>query len=69
MVSLWVRDSYFNNKKIKISDVEIMNDEFGSSGKFASRVRSKCVGHKTYTSISNNFCPKPTKIHGTAHKS
>ena len=43
MVYWWGRYSYFNNEKIKIIDVEIMNYTFGSSVSFRSRVRSKIL--------------------------
>ena len=35
--------------KIKIVDIEITTAKYGSSGSFGSRVRSKPIGHKTYT--------------------
>ena len=49
-------DSYFNNENIQIGDIEIMNAAYGSSGSFGSRVRSKYIGHNTYTGRRSNFC-------------
>ena len=68
MVYWWVKYSYFNNEQIKIGDIEIMISAYGSSGPFGSRVRSKYIGHKTYTGRRSNFCSKPTPIHGPVHK-
>ena len=68
MVSWWGSDSYFNNGKIKVSDIEIMNAVLGSSGKFGSRDRYKCIDHKTCTGIRSNFRSKPTLTHGQVHK-
>ena len=34
VVSWWGRYSYFNNENFQISDIEIMNALFGSSGYF-----------------------------------
>ena len=45
-----------------------MNAEFGSSGSFVSRDRSKCIGHNNYTGIRSNFRSKLTTIHGPVHK-
>ena len=39
MLSWWGRYPYYNNEVIQISDIEIMNAEFGSSGSFGSVVR------------------------------
>ena len=71
MVSYWRSDSYSNEELIQISDVEITNAEFCSSGSFGSRVRSKCIGHNIYTGRSINLRskPKPTPIHVPYHKS
>ena len=54
--------------KIKISDVELMNYAYGSSGSFGSRVRSKSIEYNTYTGRRSNSCSKPTPIHGLVHK-
>ena len=62
-------DSYFNTEKIKIGDIEIMISVYGLSGSFGSRVRSRSIGHNTYTVRSSNFRSKPTPIHGPVHKS
>ena len=40
----------------------------GSSGSFGSRLRSKYIGHNTYTSRWSNFRSKLTPIHGPIHK-
>ena len=37
MVSWWQTYSYFNNQEIRIGDIELMDDAFGSSGSFGSR--------------------------------
>ena len=55
MVSWWQTDSYFNNEDIKIGDIELMDDAYGSSGSFGSRVRYKSIGHKTHTGIRSNL--------------
>ena len=55
MVSWWKTDLYFNNEKIQIGDIEIMTAEYGSPGSFGSRVRSKYIGHNTYTDRRSNF--------------
>ena len=55
MVSLWVKDSYFNNEPIQIGDIEIMTAEYGSSGSFGSILRSKSIGHNTYKGRRINF--------------
>ena len=47
MVSWWVIDSYFNTEQIQNGDIEIMISEYGSSGSFGTRVRSKFIGHNT----------------------
>ena len=49
MVSWWGTDSYFNNKQVQIDDIDITTFAYGSSGSFGSRVRSKYIGHNTYT--------------------
>ena len=67
MVSWRGTDSYLNNEKIQTSDVELIDATYGSSGSFGSRVRSKYIGHNTYTGRISNFRSKPTPIHGTAH--
>ena len=45
-----------------------MEAEYGSSGSFLSRGRSKSIGHNTYTAIISIFCPEPIPIHGPVHK-
>ena len=69
MVSWWVIDSYFNIELIQIGDIEIMISSYGLSGSFGLRVRSKSIGHNTYTGIRRKFRSKPTQIHGPVHKS
>ena len=49
MVICWGTCSYFRNEQIQIGDIEIMTAAYGSSGSFGSRVRSKYIGHTTYT--------------------
>ena len=49
MVSWWGIDSYFNIEQIQVHDIENMISEYGSSGSFGSIVRSKYIGHNTYT--------------------
>ena len=68
MVSWWGIDSYLNSKQIQMSDIEIMNAAFGSSGSFGSRFRSKCIVHNIYTGRRSNFCSKPTPINVPVHK-
>ena len=68
MVSWWVTDSYFNIEQIQMADIEIMTAAYGSSGPFGSRVRSKYIGHNTYTGRRSNLRSKPTPIHGPVHK-
>ena len=46
-----------------------MTSEYCSSGSFVSRVRSKSIGHNTYTGRRIDFRSKPTPIYGTVHKS
>ena len=46
-----------------------MNTEFGSSGSFGSRIRSRCIYHNNHTGRRRNFHSKPTPIHGPVHKS
>ena len=55
MVSWWVTDPYLNNKQIKIGDIEIITAEYGSSGSFGSRLRSKYIGNNTYTGTRSNL--------------
>ena len=43
MVSWWDKYSYFNNEQIQISDVELMNHEYGSLQLFGFRVRSNML--------------------------
>ena len=68
MVSWRETDSYFNNEQIQIGDIEIMTSEYSSSGSFESRVRSKSIGHNTYTGRRINFHSKQTPIHGPVNK-
>ena len=68
MVYWWVLDSYFNNEQITISDVVLMNAEYGSSVSFVSRVRSKNIVHNTYTGRRSNLCSKPRSMHKPVHK-
>ena len=49
-------DSYFNTEQIKVGDIEIMIYSYGLSGSFGSRVRSKSIGHNTYTVRKSNLC-------------
>ena len=69
MVSWWETDSYFNNEQIQICDIECITSAYGSSGLFGSRVRSKFIGHNTYTGRRSNVFSKPTPIHGPVQKS
>ena len=69
IVSWWEKYSYLNNEPIKIGDIKIMTAAYGSSGSFGSRVRSKYIGHTTYTGRRSNFCSKPVPIHGPVYKS
>ena len=68
IIYLWGTDSYFIHKKIQISDVELMNAAYGSSGSFISRVRSKSIWHNTYTGRRLNIRSKSTAIHIPVHK-
>ena len=68
MVSWWRTVSYFNNEPIKIGYIELMNDAYGSSGSFVSRVSSKYIGHNTYIGKRSHLCSKPTPIHGPVNK-
>ena len=68
MVSLWRTDSYFNNEPIQIGDVEIMTATYGSSGSFLSVLRSKYIGHNTYTGRRSHIYSKPILIHRLVHK-
>ena len=45
-----------------------MNYEYGSSGSFVSRVRSKSIGNNTCIGRRSNLCLKPTPIHGPVHE-
>ena len=45
-----------------------MTSEYGSSGSFESRVRSKYIGHNTYTGRRSNLHSKLTPIHVPIHK-
>ena len=58
MVSWWGTDSYFNNEQIQIGDIEFTTSAYGSSGLFGSRVRSKSIGHNTYTGRRINLRQK-----------
>ena len=68
MVSCWRIDSYFNTEQIQIGDAEIMISVYGSPGSFISRVRSKSIGHNTYTGRRSNLRSKPTPIYGPVNK-
>ena len=68
MVSWRGRDSYFNDKQIQMSAIEIMNVAFGSSGSFGSRCWSQCIGHNIYAGRRSNFRSKISPIHGPVHK-
>ena len=68
MIPWWGTDSYFNNEKIKIGDIEIMTAAYGSSGSFGSRVSSKYTGRNTYILRRSNFRSKLTLIYGPVHK-
>ena len=68
MVSWWVRDSYLTDEQTQVSDAEIINASFGSSGPFRSGVRSKRIGHKTYTGRRTKFSSEPTPRHESVHK-
>ena len=48
------KDLYVSNALIQIGDIEIMTDVYGSSGSVGSRVRSKYIGHNTYTVRRSN---------------
>ena len=50
MVSWWGADSYFNIEIIQNRDIENIISAYSSSGSFGFRVRSKYIGHNTYTS-------------------
>ena len=60
---------YFNDKQTQISDIEIMTGAFVSYGYFGSRVRSKFIGHDTFTGRRRNLNTKLTPIHRPVHKS
>ena len=55
MVSWWVRNSCFNNEKIQISNIVLMNAACSLSGFFGSRYGSKCIGHNIYIGRSINI--------------
>ena len=59
----------FQYWKYQIGDIEVMISAYGSSGSFGSRVRSKYIGHNTYTGRRSNLRSKPTPIHGPVQKS
>ena len=61
--------SSFKNEYIRLSDIEIMNASFGSSGSFVSIVRSKFIVHNACIGRRSNFRSNPTPIHGTVQKS
>ena len=72
LIDLWSHGGELNHiskmKKIQTCNIKIMNSEYGSSVSFGSRVRSKYIGHNTYTGRRSNFRSKPTPIHGPFHK-
>ena len=71
MVSLWVIDSYLNNEKFKLVILKLWIlciSEYGSSGSFESRVRSKYIVLNTYKGRRSNVNSEPTPIHGPVHK-
>ena len=68
MVSWWGTGSYFNTEQIQIDNIDIINYEYSSSGSFGSIVRSKHVGHNTYTGRRSNFHSKTTPINGPVYK-
>ena len=67
MVSLWVIDSYFNIEQIQIRVIDILISAYGSSDFFLI-VRSKSIGHNTYTGRRSGSRSKPTPINGPVHK-
>ena len=69
MISWWGNDSYINNELIQIGDIKNMSHVYGSLGTFVSIVRSKSIGHNTYTGRRINFCSKSAPINGLVHKS
>ena len=69
MVSLWGIYSYFNIEKIQICEIENIISVYGLPGLFGSRVRSKYIGHNTYTGRRINFHSKLAPIHGPLHRS
>ena len=46
-----------------------MVSSYGLSGSFGSRLRSKYIGHNTYTGRISHLCSKPTPLNGPVHKS
>ena len=61
--------SYVYNEQTQMGDIEILTAAYGSSGSFGSIIRSKYIGHTTYTGIRRNLRSKSTPIHGPVHKS
>ena len=45
-----------------------MSTEYGSSGSFGSRVRSKYIVHNKFIGRRSNFRSKPTQIYGRVIK-
>ena len=68
MVFWWGRYSYFNDELIQISDIEIMNAAYGSSGYFGSRLRSKCIGHNNYMGKMEYLHSEIAPLHRPVHK-
>ena len=54
--------------KIQIGDIENMISAYGLSGFFGSIVRSKSIGHNTYTGRRSNLRSRTAPIHGPVHK-
>ena len=55
--------------KIQAGDTEIMTAEYGSSGSFGSKIRSKYIRNITYTGRISTLPSKPTPIHRPVQKS
>ena len=68
MVSWLVTYSYSNNEQIRVSDVDLMNAIYGSSGLFWSLVRSNKNIYNIYTAINSILSSEPTSIHGPVRK-
>ena len=68
MVYWWGRYLYFNDKQIKISNIEMMNYAFGSSVSFELRAMSTCIEHNNYGGGKIKLISKPTPIPGPFHK-